>query len=399
MATGIDIEVVNAFHGDCLLLRYEDQDRDTGGDPASRLVLVDGGPLGTFEKTEGPLYDVLEAHRQAQADAAGQEADAFTLPLELVLVSHIDDDHVHGIGNLFSLLAARRAEGGMLPYHPAALWHNAFDDILHNQQILTASATRPAARAASNAAAALLFSQPSAHARLVAEPASVAQGRQLRDDAAAIPVPVNGPFAARGGLAWSLGNGASDRVPLRGGLTLHLISPPRTRLQSLQAEWDRQVKQLGVAQAAAYADRSVFNLSSIVVLAEYGERRILLTGDARGDDILAGLEAGGWLEKGGQMKIDLLKLPHHGSVRDVAPDFFERILADKYVISANGKYDNPDPPTLKMLADARGSDPFTLYQTNRVPEAETMLHQLQEQGARIERIYRDPQQPSLLISL
>ena len=45
---------------------------------------------------------------------------------------------------------------------------------------------------------------------------------------------------------------------------------------------------------AAYDDDSVPNLSSIVVLAESGEaadrKRILFTGDARGDKILQGLE-------------------------------------------------------------------------------------------------------------
>ena len=51
------------------------------------------------------------------------------------------------------------------------------------------------------------------------------------------------------------------------------------------------------ATVAAYLDRSVFNLSSIVILAEFKRKRMLLTGDARGDDILAGLRSSGLLDR------------------------------------------------------------------------------------------------------
>ena len=39
----------------------------------------------------------------------------------------------------------------------------------------------------------------------------------------------------------------------------------------------------------------MFNLSSIVVLARSGRRTLLLTGDARSDDIIDGLEGEGLL--------------------------------------------------------------------------------------------------------
>ncbi|HYO70712.1 MAG TPA: hypothetical protein VEU33_31995 [Archangium sp.] len=61
--------------------------------------------------------------------------------------------------------------------------------------------------------------------------------------------------------------------------------------------------------------------------------------------------------------MDVLKLQHHGSVRNVTPEFFERVVADHYVISANGKHDNPDVETLEMLAEARGDAKYTLHLT------------------------------------
>ena len=93
-----------------------------------------------------------------------------------------------------------------------------------------------------------------------------------------------------------------------------------------------------------------------------------LTGDARGDFILEGLQAAGLLQQDGKFKVDLLKVQHHGSARDDTQNFFETVVADHYVISANGKYDNPDMETLQMLSDTRGNEEFTLYLTNREGE-------------------------------
>ena len=43
---------------------------------------------------------------------------------------------------------------------------------------------------------------------------------------------------------------------------------------------------------------------------------MLLTGDARGDDVLAGLREAGLLRRS-PLHVDVLKLPHHGSDRNV----------------------------------------------------------------------------------
>ena len=107
---------------------------------------------------------------------------------------------------------------------------------------------------------------------------------------------------------------------------------------------------------AAYADRSVPNLSSIVCIMQIGSRRMLLTGDARGDKILKGLSLAGFLDDTGKIKLDILKVPHHGSARNLTSDFFHRIAADTYVFSASGRYANPDRESLEWLIDSRSKD-------------------------------------------
>ena len=80
----------------------------------------------------------------------------------------------------------------------------------------------------------------------------------------------------------------------------------------------------------------------------------MLTGDARGDRILAGLEASGILAKDGVLRVDLLKLPHHGSRNNMEPAFFQRIVADHYVISADRiKHRHPNDDALEAPCPRR----------------------------------------------
>ena len=64
----------------------------------------------------------------------------------------------------------------------------------------------------------------------------------------------------------------------------------------------------------------------------------------------------------------MLKVPHHGSSRNVEKDYFETIVAKHYVVSADGKHDNPDIETLEMISAARPDDDFTIYLTYPLDE-------------------------------
>jgi hypothetical protein len=147
----------------------------------------------------------------------------------------------------------------------------------------------------------------------------------------------------------------------------------KPELVALQEEYDAWLKKHKEeketkAALASFTDTSVPNLSSIVVLAEADSKRMLLTGDARGDKILEGLELVDLLKPGGTLHIDVLKMPHHGSDRNMDRIFFERITADHYVFSGNGEYGNPERETLQMLLDKRGDAEFTIHLTYPIQE-------------------------------
>ena len=91
-----------------------------------------------------------------------------------------------------------------------------------------------------------------------------------------------------------------------GDLKVTVVGPMQPQLLALQKEHDKWLraqqekkKKSPEAALAAFKDESIPNLSSIVVLAELGGKSMLLTGDARGDKILEGMELAGLLEKNG----------------------------------------------------------------------------------------------------
>ncbi len=167
-------------------------------------------------------------------------------------------------------------------------------------------------------------------------------------------------------------SGPKDPLEI-GGVKLRVLGPGTAEVEDLKERWQEDVKKIlakegdraVLVQSAGGLDGSVFNLSSIVVVAESeAGRTMLLTGDARGDIMLNWMEAAGdVLDEDGKLHVDLLKLPHHGSDRNVSNDFFERITADHYVVSGDGRHGNPEPETFDWLFQARGDADYTIHMT------------------------------------
>jgi hypothetical protein len=330
------LEALRARHGDSLLLHF-------GSPKKPEAVLIDGGPGQVYE-------DALKPRLEAMRDGLrkmGRLSDGDALPLRLMMVSHIDDDHIGGLLGLTKELIAKKATEAPWVV-PRTLWHNAFEDLAEDDDgpLEIHASPKQSAKAAD------------------AVMASVGQGRQLQADAGLLGWSVNEKFPERLVMAPATGG---QTVRLDPKTTLLVISPRTDQIEGLRKEWAEQLrklrnKEVKPAEVAEYLDKSPYNLSSIVCLARQGTHKMLLTGDARGDHVLEGLEAAGATDAG-KLHVDVLKLPHHGSIRNVEEDFFKTITADHYVISASGRDGNPEDETLKLIGSARGKAKFTIHLT------------------------------------
>ncbi|HMC22037.1 MAG TPA: hypothetical protein VKL19_09335 [Thermoanaerobaculia bacterium] len=331
-------EALKARFGDALLLHWGPKN-----DP--KLAVIDGGPPGVFAKTLRPRLKEL--------------AGGDVLPIELMMVSHLDADHITGLLELVQDMKEIKDENtDPVPWKIERFWINTFNDLIGDDEV-------PASVTSAGVASLGDMQLGAMTAETTALIATVPQGRTLRDLLRPMKLNDNDPFK---GLVML----QKKKLPPIGALQLTVVGPEREQLDALQHDWDKKIKPLlkkkgKPAEVAEYLDKSVYNLSSIVVYVEFNGKNILLTGDARGDYTLDGLKKAGLL-KNGALHVNILKLPHHGSNRDVDDDYFETISADHYVISADGTYDNPDVSTLEMLSKARKDDNFTIHLTNSLDE-------------------------------
>jgi hypothetical protein len=348
------LEALQAKHGDSLLLHY-------GTKAAPKLIVIDGGPQGIFDTSLRPRLEQIKSKRSPQKP----------LPIRMLMVSHIDDDHIRGVLDLTDALIEQDANEQARLCGIATLWLNSFDDLLGNNETDVIATSL-------NTLVKLSSTGPTFPPGLFADeaPAAIAanvpQGRNLRGNAEKLGLLLNDPFEKL------VAASPKKKKPLTvdGKLKFTVVGPSKARLDKLQKDWDAKLKQMqkrkpaeARALAASFIDNSVYNLSSIIVLAEADGKRMLLTGDGLGANILEGLVEAGLLESDGTLHVDLLKMPHHGSKRNVTEGFLQAVTADHYVISANGKYDNPDLDMLKMLSKTRGGDAYMVHLTNPVPHA------------------------------
>ena len=360
------LTIFRSNKGDCLLLSAKSG--KSGGH-----ALIDGGIAASFSEFVAPHLSALPK-------------------LDLVYLSHIDQDHVGGVLQLMDDEAAWRIHEYQLangnPHHkvPAAprppkvdrLWHNAFHDQVGKNAGPIADMLAATAMMLSGSENRELRLVSNAH-RELAQSVSEAIRLSYRAASGQLAIPLNPEFSGK--LMRVVGGQPSIKIK---GMQFLVIGPFDTDLARLRTEWNDWLKQnaaavktlrtkaaadeaqlgqndvdrlLGplLAQAKLLGNRSAVtapNLASLMFLVTEGKKRVLLTGDGHCADILKGLDFHGKLNNGG-IHVDVLKVQHHGSEHNTDADFARRVTADHYIFCGNGEHENPDLDVVRVYARSR----------------------------------------------
>jgi hypothetical protein len=285
------IELLPAREGDCVLLSYADG-------AVRRHVLIDGGRAATWEDLKARLEELPAGERE----------------LELLVISHIDRDHIEGVLKMLGDPAC--------PVTFKDIWFNGYG-----------------------------------HLKAVDdEDFGAVQGEKLTELLLA-GLPWNRSFSKKSVRLPKTTLG--QPIDLPGGMRLTLMSPTADKLIKLRPKWEKECKKadllpshdlppevlpgeepFGALDVDALADEAFdedgaeANGSSIALLAEHGGRRALLAADAHPSVLLDAFER---LQPGGDpIFLHAFKLAHHGSRNNLSVDFLKRIKCSKYLISTNG---------------------------------------------------------------
>lgn len=376
------LRALKAKHGDSLLLI-------AGADDSRKTkVLIDGGPSGVYD-------DVLRSQLEQLQKIDPQSEDP---PLiDLMMVSHIDDDHINGILKLTDDLLEARQEKREPIVHIRQAWHNSFSDFILKDEQLDSKMTKSSMGVVASTFKDMILEKVKAdthieHSEMVL--ASVRQGRNLRINLNALDIKSNSRF--KDNLIVVPENMKSRTRNLNKTLQMKIIGPHQDELDALREKWKKELPKIlkkdkrGITAAMSGLDTSVANLASLVIIAEHEGKSILLTGDARGDLILKSLKRAG-LTQSDTWHFDVLKLPHHGSDRNVSQKFFESVTADHYIISGDGGHGNPEPRMFEWLFKARkkvrSDEDYTIHMTYSFEELEKdTSYKKHENKAKLDKI-------------
>ena len=369
------LKVIQALYGDCLIVE--------GGAPDDpRYLLIDGGPSGVYQA-------YLKPELTAIRDKGGQ--------IQVAVLSHVDDDHVNGLLDLLHDLIKQRRKNSQETIAIDGLWHNSFG------QTLGSTAEKSLARQMDTNPF-----LPGSMPQVEKQARSISQGQDLAASAQGLKIPMNADFRNTPDRVVCVDN-LPEPVEIA-NLKLMVVGPTRDSLHALQVEWEawlekqKQASHFSGKEAETGArelDKSVPNLSSIMLLVEAAGKTMLLAGDGRGDQLLEGLQKAGVLREDGSCHVNIFKLAHHGSARNVTPELFAKITADTYVISANGKDDNPDFQTLEWLvqaADKQGRT-FTIVATNETASTKALVEKYKPAKFHYAIKYIEPKAKSITIDL
>lgn len=272
----IEIKVYQVKCGDCFYLRYISMNKIIN-------IFIDAGYTDTYKKTfKNDVKAILER---------GEKIDLF-------VITHIDQDHIGGIKPFLREFDINAIE---------EFWFNQSDkfEIREND---------------------------------FEHEISVKQGINLRDY-----------YHSKGRNFKEVI--AGDILNIADLITFKILSPTQDDLTKFKEEWKQEEQKFEFEIASKLNDYGIsieelisnifkedtdlVNKSSIAFLIEIGQFKAFFSADAHPSIICKSLRNLGY-SKQNRLKLDILKVPHHGSKGNLSYELLELLDCQNFIFSANG---------------------------------------------------------------
>lgn len=310
----MEIKFLQAFNGDCIWIAFEENG-------ANRNILIDGGTSTTYSYTDknkkpkdGALKILIESLK-AQNEL-----------LDLIILTHIDDDHIDGFLKWFG-------KDKEAIKHIKEVWFNSGRTIKKYLNDINSEVDS------------LKFKE---NTTLTSVPQGVDFENYIRDN----QVWDEKVIVQKDILNWN-------------NISFQILSPGKVKLEKLLKEWRREkpesllytsrkndysktLKQL-MEEDSFEEDKDAYNGSSIAFILKSDKKSFLLLGDSHPSEIVTELDRLGYDEHN-KLIADIIKLSHHGSRRNNPIELFRIVYTEKYVISTNGDlHSHPDKATIARI--------------------------------------------------
>lgn len=350
----IFLEVFPASYGDCMLLRIEE--------PGVKVknILIDCGLAKTYKDFLKPKLKELKK--------MGEEID-------LLIITHIDADHITGAINLLKENGSNK-QSNIIKINE--IWHNSFKTLYSDIQ------ERDLEQEDVNILNNIRIETSNIEEYEEEEDISVRQGSHLAS------------LIVKGGYNW---NSTFDKQSIfikdfnsktiLGDVKVTLLSPTYEALVELKNYWEQELKEKGydkdiknheifedifegilleacdnyseeaddisltkfdienLCSEKFNADESVTNGSSIGLLFEIGDKKILFMADAHSDVLENSISN---LPEDILQNLDLVKVSHHGSKYNNRLSLYNKLSSKRYLFTTDGsQHEHPHLETLARI--------------------------------------------------
>lgn len=309
----VKIRFLKAHHGDCILVTLTDQQ-------IIQRILIDGGPSYTFkprqlgDQRDGDLKKVLE-----QLRANNQKID-------LVILTHIDDDHIGGLIKAFEDPNSLSKIALKVIFNSYQLIHEDFNKTIDINNNILGNFT-------------------------LNNKTSVKQGDTLEKF-----LELNNIWDKR--IYKQL-----DEYNLKKG-KIKFLSPNETELKKLLVKWEKEIESPFTSEHKTdwektyqelleidefVEDDSITNGSSVSFILEIDDKNYVFLGDAYPSTILEGLKKIGY-DESNPLIAEMIKISHHGSKKNTSIELLKSLRSKCFVISTNGsRHSLPNKVTLARV--------------------------------------------------
>lgn len=313
------LKVLPAFNGDSLILEWNKSNKD-------QRLLIDGGIPATYPKYLKKVFEKFISDEYK---------------IDLMIITHIDDDHIGGIIKLFEDSELDKSLIRRVWFNSGCLISKYFNTENKNREVALT---------------------PNNNKEM-----SVKQGITLESFLSELNVWEK--TIIRSGFQYDLN-----------GLHISVLSPNDNNLSVLNEKWEIEREKItkmssqkndykeaisSLIKRPFIEDRSVPNGSSIALLVKNESKSALLLGDSHPSTIVSSLKQQGF-SINNKLKVDAVKVSHHASKGNTSDELLDLIECSQFIICTDGsKHGLPDKEALaRIINKCENSKLYFNYRNN-----------------------------------
>ncbi|WP_435308757.1 MBL fold metallo-hydrolase [Sebaldella termitidis] len=349
----MEIKIFPAKSGDSFLINY--------GSNLENHILIDGGFIET--------YDNFIKKELLKINSRNEK-------LNLLIITHVDRDHISGILKLL------KENGNSKEYKIIKIdeiWHNSYRHLQFDYSENIESGEKEKQNQILKSFYLQINNENSSKKGKI----SIEQGSMLSSYILENNYNWNNKFDNNAVLMDYL-----KKISIDENLNIIVLSPSKDTLEKLKFKWKNELikkkssfkfeenklfddayeyyliresnkkytrskkcslkKKIDINEIKEYeVDKRIENESSIAIIIEYKEKKMLFLGDSNPEVIEKSLKSMKLM--GYETNFDLVKLSHHGSLSSNTHSLINLIDSKNWIFSGNGENDNPDIDLIKMI--------------------------------------------------